>query len=128
MDICSECRFKLCRCGKSTQRSIYHSKPDRKDTSEPLPFANIVVTNNNATVTGTVTDMDGNFTLTSDTETKAIKISYLGYITKDTIVSRSTFNTIMLAQDENLLDEVVVKAARKIFKMENGGISTDVAN
>lgn len=99
-----------------------------KNTSEPLPFANIVVTNNNATVTGTVTDMDGNFTLTSDTETKAIKISYLGYITKDTIVSRSTFNTIMLAQDENLLDEVVVKAARKIFKMENGGISTDVAN
>ena len=99
-----------------------------KTTSEPLPFANIVVSDNNATVTGTVTDMDGNFTLVSDTETKAIKISYLGYLTKDTVVARSTFNTIMLSQDDNMLDEVVVKAARKIFKMENGGISTDVAN
>ncbi|WP_239058224.1 TonB-dependent receptor domain-containing protein [Bacteroides sp. 214] len=99
-----------------------------KTTSEPLPFANIVVLDNNTAATGTVTDADGNFALASEAETKNIKISYLGYITKDTIASRSTFNTIMLAQDANLLDEVVIKATRKIFKMENGGISTDVAN
>lgn len=100
-------------------------------TSEPLPFANIVVVANGAaseTVQGTVTDMDGNFTLPGNATQQTIKVSYLGYQTKETVVRQNIFNAITLAQDNNMLAEVVVKAARRNFKMENGGLSMDVAN
>ncbi len=98
--------------------------------SEPLPFANIVVvtTDTSAKIQGTVTDMDGNFSLPGNASQQSIRISYLGYETKETIVYQNTFNTISLVQDANMLGEVVVQAARRNFRMENGGISMDVAN
>lgn len=100
-------------------------------TSEALPFANIVVVTDNETsetIQGTVTDMDGHFTLPNNNASKIVRVSYLGYHSKETEVKSNILNIITLTQDNNMLAEVVVKAARKNFKMENGGLSMDIAN
>jgi hypothetical protein len=99
-------------------------------TSEPLTFANIVVVNkdSSATFVGTVTDMEGNFTLTSKEQKETVHISYLGYLSKDTVIVRNGINQIALMQDAKMLGEVVVKGVRNHFKMENGGIAMDVAS
>ena len=101
-----------------------------KENSEPVAFANILILDNSsrASATGTVTDTDGNFTFISDMEEKAIRVSYMGYQTIETVVTGKSFNTITLLPDTNMLGEIVIKGERKKFKMENGGISMDVAN
>ncbi len=99
-------------------------------TSESLPFTNVVIVNDHSSdaFKGTVTDMDGNFVLPSNNDRERVRISYLGYTTKDTIISKANFNTISLSQDATVLNEVVVKGTRNTVKMENGGIAMDVAN
>lgn len=116
--------------GTSVRAQQIKGKVIDETTAEPLPFANIVVVevNPDASVNGTVTDMDGNFALACNTESQSVRISYLGYKTRDVTISKSQANTIHLAQDDNMLGEVVIKAARKIIRMENGGISMDIAS
>lgn len=51
-----------------------------KSTNEPLPFANIVVFKGGAQVGGTMTDMDGKYTISALTPgTYEIQASYVGY-------------------------------------------------
>lgn len=97
--------------------------------SEALSFANIVVTDKeiSAAYPGVVADLDGNFVLEVPKEKIAVRISFMGYVTKDTVLVSSAFNQITLVADANLLGEVVVTGKRKLFKMENGGISMDIA-
>ncbi|MDR0977320.1 MAG: TonB-dependent receptor [Prevotellaceae bacterium] len=98
--------------------------------AEPLAFANILVIDNqpDINVAGTVTGAEGNFELACHAQQLRVKVSYLGYVTKDTVLTCNEFNAISLQPDAKVLGEVVVTGNRKIFKLENGGISTDVAN
>ena len=73
--------------------------------SEPLPGVNIVL-KNNPTV-GTVTDLDGNFTLSAP-ENAVLSISYIGYMHQDVAVRGQSFLKITLQEDAETLDEVVV--------------------
>ena len=57
------------------------------------------------TTNGTVTDMDGNFTLTVDPQATLV-ISYIGYKTQEVKAAASL--EITLQEDNELLDEVVV--------------------
>lgn len=66
--------------------------------------------------------------LETSKESLLVRVSYLGYVTKEVVVKRDLPNTIQLAEDANLLGEVVIKGTRQHFKMENGGIAMDVAN
>lgn len=97
--------------------------------SEALSFANILVLDKeiSATYPGVVADLNGDFVLEVPNEKVAVRISFMGYVTKDTVLVSSAFNQIALDGDANLLGEIVVKAKRKLFKMENGGISMDIA-
>ncbi|MFD2725548.1 SusC/RagA family TonB-linked outer membrane protein [Hyunsoonleella rubra] len=75
------------------------------NTGFPIPGVNVIVKN---TTKGTVTDFDGNFTI-SDVETGAIlNFSYVGYITKEVTVAGSQKLEIQLEEDIATLDEVVV--------------------
>lgn len=71
----------------------------------PIPGVNVIVKN---TTKGTVTDFDGNFTL-ADVETGAtLTFSYIGYITKELVVTNSQKINVQLEEDIAKLDEVVV--------------------
>ncbi|MDR0988358.1 MAG: TonB-dependent receptor [Prevotellaceae bacterium] len=98
-------------------------------TGEALPFANILILDGDTTVfNGTVSDVDGRFTLTTGGTQRQVRISYIGFQSKDTLLQAGTDHLIGLTPDASQLGEVVVKADRKIHRLENGGISTDVAN
>lgn len=77
------------------------------DTGLPVIGANVMV--KGATAHGTVTDIDGNFTLADVTEKTILLISYIGYLDQEVQVTRDKVNfQITLHEDTQKLDEVVV--------------------
>ncbi|HCH44399.1 MAG TPA: SusC/RagA family TonB-linked outer membrane protein [Algoriphagus sp.] len=73
-------------------------------TGEPLPGVNVMII---GTTTGTVTDLDGNFSL-QVSEGVRIRFSYIGYSTKElTTGGQNTYN-IQLELDSQNLGEVLV--------------------
>ncbi|WP_417875358.1 TonB-dependent receptor [Winogradskyella sediminis] len=80
------------------------------NTGLPLPGANIVVV---GTSTGTVSDFDGNYTLTTSLELPlSIRVSYAGFEaqTIEITTNNQTVNVTLLEGNE--LDEVVISASR----------------
>ncbi|PWH83941.1 SusC/RagA family protein [Algibacter marinivivus] len=75
------------------------------NTGFPIPGVNVIVKN---TSKGAVTDFDGNFTLTNVETGATLTFSYIGYVTKEVVVSNSAKLTVVLEEDVAKLDEVVV--------------------
>lgn len=71
----------------------------------PIPGVNVVVKN---TTKGAVTDFDGNFTILNVQSGATLMLSYLGYVTKEVVVTNSSKLTIQLQEDIAKLGEVVV--------------------
>lgn len=61
------------------------------------------------TTNGTVTDLDGNYTLTVQTANPVLLFSYVGYQKKELPVVGSVLN-VTLEDDSQVLNEVVVTA------------------
>lgn len=74
------------------------------DAFGPIVGANVVV---KGTTNGTITDMDGRFSLDAPKGAK-LQISYIGYITKELTVDTKTDYVIELVEDSQALEEVVV--------------------
>ena len=72
----------------------------------PVIGASVVV---KGTTTGTVTDMDGNFTLEVPSDAHFIQISYVGMEPQELRIKQN-MGTIRMASDSQNLDEVVVTA------------------
>ena len=73
------------------------------DTTGPLPGVNVLV---KGTSTGTVTDFDGNYQIRANTG-DILVFSFIGYSTKEVVVSSSILD-VLLEEDTAQLDEVVV--------------------
>lgn len=73
---------------------------------EPVIGATVIV-QGNATI-GTVTDLDGNFTLANVPSNGSLEISYVGMKTQVIPVNGQTTINVVLSEDTELLDEVVV--------------------
>lgn len=69
-----------------------------------------------STSIGTMTDLDGNFTLEIPKETKAVRISFIGYESKLINLTTKTHYSVALGTDENVLNEVVVTGYQTIEK------------
>lgn len=67
--------------------------------------ANVTVA---GTTNGTITSMDGNFSLSSVSETSKIQVSFIGYITQTISVGTQRKLHVKLVEDAANLDEVVV--------------------
>ena len=72
---------------------------------EPLIGANITV--KGASV-GTITDIDGRFTMTISDDASILIVSYIGYQEKEIEIGNQTVFEIQLSSDASVLDEVVV--------------------
>ncbi len=75
------------------------------ESGEAIIGANIVEVNEN--VNGTVSDIDGNFSLIIE-ENAVIQVSYIGYLTQEINTAGQTTINIILQEDTQALDEVVV--------------------
>ena len=70
------------------------------------------------TTLGTISDIDGSFSLTAPSEDSQIELSYLGYKTMSFSASESPYNAVM-AEDINQLDEVVITGLATTVKRKN---------
>ena len=71
----------------------------------PIPGVNILVKN---TTKGASTDFNGNFVINGVKIGNTLTFSYLGYITKEIIVTDKSNLTVQLIEDLAQLDEVVI--------------------
>ena len=73
-------------------------------SGEPIIGANIRI---KGTTTGTITDIDGNFSLEAEPQS-VIEVSYIGYLTQETVINNQKSIRFLLKEDTKTLDEVVV--------------------
>lgn len=71
---------------------------------EPIIGANIRI---KGTTTGTITDIDGNFSIKAEPQS-VIEVSYIGYLTQETVINNQKSIRFLLKEDTKTLDEVVV--------------------
>lgn len=73
-------------------------------SGEPIIGANIRI---KGTTTGTITDIDGNFSIKAEPRS-VIEVSYIGYLTQETVINNQKSIRFLLKEDTKTLDEVVV--------------------
>lgn len=94
----------------------------KDENGEPVVGANVV---EKGTSNGTITDMDGNFSL-SISEGSQLSITYIGYLDQNVTVGKGkTVLNIQLREDMQALEEVVVVGYGTMKKSDlTGSIST----
>ncbi len=75
---------------------------------EPVPGVSIIMEGNNSL--GTVTDMDGNYTISLPNADASLIFSFVGFETQKIPVKGKRQIQVVLSEDAQLLDEVVVVA------------------
>ena len=73
-------------------------------SGEPIIGANIRI---KGTTTGTITDIDGNFSIEAEPQS-VIEVSYIGYLTQETVINNQKSIRFLLKEVTKTLDEVVV--------------------
>ena len=80
------------------------------------------------TTNGTVTDLDGNFTLTLTGSSKQLSISYVGMKTQTVSVAGKSSINVLLEDDNATLDELVVIGYGAVRKKDITGSVATVSN
>ena len=76
-----------------------------EETGEAIPGANVVI---KGTSNGTVTDFDGNYSLSFSDEAAVLVYSFVGYKTEEVEVGNQSVIDVNLASDVTALSEIVV--------------------
>ena len=101
---------------QSVVRGIVISATDQ----EPIIGASVV---EKGSTNGTITGMDGRFQLSVQKNTKIV-VSYIGYVTKEVTATSNGEITVVLQEDNNLLDDVVVVGYGTMRKSDLTGAVT----
>jgi TonB-linked SusC/RagA family outer membrane protein len=83
---------------------------------EPVIGANVIV---KGTTVGTITDVDGNFSLNVPEGATILEVSYLGYMTQELVIADNTYGAVVMSEDINQLDEIVVTGLASNVKRSN---------
>lgn len=89
------------------------------ETQVPIPGATVVV--KGETTNGTITDFDGNFTITVKDQSTVLVISFIGYATQEITVGTQTVLNVVLKEDAQLLEEVVAIGYATVKKSDLTG-------
>ncbi len=95
-----------------------------KDNS-PLPGVNII---EKGTSNGTVSDLDGNYTLSVSSPDAVISFSFIGFLSEDISVGGQSTIDIVLLEDIEELEEVVVIGYGTVKKSDLTGSVTSIKN
>lgn len=76
------------------------------EDGQTLPYVNIVTSNNS----GTITDNDGQYSITILDNTETLSFSFIGYKTQQIAITNQTTINVALIEDASSLDEVVITA------------------
>ena len=100
------------------------------DETGPLPGVSVII---KGTSTGTETDFDGNYSITTNTG-DVLKFSFVGMTTKEVIVGASNTINVVLQADNNVLEEIVLTGVagatsrKKLSVTVNSITSKDLEN
>jgi TonB-linked SusC/RagA family outer membrane protein len=92
---------------------------------DPIIGANVVEKGN--PLNGSITDMEGNFSLTVSDDA-VLLVSYIGYVTQEVSVANRTNLRITLSEDTQLLEEVVVVGYGTVKKSDLTGSVASVSD
>lgn len=108
---------------KSIEQSNITVKGTIKDaTGEPLSGVSVVV---KGTTTGTISDLDGAYTITVPNSNSTLVFSFIGFHTQQIVVGGKTSIDVVLVEDAKALEEVVVVGYGTMRKSDvTGSIST----
>lgn len=84
-----------------------------------IPGVNIV--ESGSTGNGVISDIDGNFSINTQTKRPVLKFSFIGYKTIEVPVGNKTFINVVLEEDTKALDEVVVVGYGTMRKKDLSG-------
>lgn len=100
------------------------------ENNSPLDYVNVVLYRDSIYITGTVTDEDGCFSISTEAAGNLVaKVSYLGYETSECIVPTSGYMGIISLTPATVeLGEVVVRATRPSTTMKGNALVTNVEN
>ncbi len=98
------------------QKTITGTIVDNID--DPLIGANVLI---KGTTNGTITDLDGRFTLHNVNPSDILVCSYIGYTTEEVKVGDKTSFRIVMSDDTKTLDEVVVVGYGQMKKTDLTG-------
>lgn len=99
------------------------------ETGEPITGATVVLQSNNAK--GSASDIDGrySFSLTqNESDTGTLVVSYVGYRTREILISGRTTIDVVLTPDTELLDELVVVGFGSVIKEKLTGNIASVSS
>lgn len=88
------------------------------ESGESIPGASVQV---KGTVTGTITDMDGKFSLSVPSKNAVIVVSFVGYKNAELKIDAQKPMSIVLHEDNKMLDEVVVVGYQEVKKRDLTG-------
>ena len=94
-------------------------------SGEPVIGASIVV---KGTTNGTITDVDGNYSLSNVPENSTVSISYIGYQPLSYPASSKELSRVILKEDAEMLDEVVVIGYGTMKKSDLTGAVSSIGN
>ncbi|MDL2214595.1 TonB-dependent receptor [Dysgonomonas sp. OttesenSCG-928-M03] len=89
----------------NAQNTLHISGNVKDESAEPVIGATVTVV---GTTNGSITDIDGNFTLSNVPSNGNIQISFLGYVTKTIAVNNQTRIDVVLSENSEALEEVIV--------------------
>ncbi len=93
------------------------------DTGQPIPGANVIIL---GTTTGTVTDFDGNYSLTSDQNPPfTIQASIVGFETVTQEVASNNQTLDFTLKEGSELDEVVISASRTPERVRESPVTVE---
>ena len=92
---------------------------------EPMIGVNVLL---KGTTNGTITDFDGNFSLSGVKDNDVLSVTYIGYITQEVKVGNQKTINVVLKEDTETLDEVVVIGYGTVKKRDLTGSVASVSN
>lgn len=101
------CVVLLLSLGAHSQTTIITGKVYDTLTNEPMPFVNILLL---GTKVGTISDIDGNYSITTTVAADSIRAQYIGYTTTVLPIKRGTKQVINIpmSANTNTMKEVVI--------------------
>ena len=111
--------FLALSCSVFAQTKI-SGKISGNDNNEPLPGASVLV---KGTSVGTISDLDGNFSLEVPDKSNTLTISFVGYRTQEVGLNGQTSVNVSLESNSNLNEVVVVGYGTQTKKELTGSVS-----
>ncbi|OFY65529.1 MAG: hypothetical protein A2V64_05505, partial [Bacteroidetes bacterium RBG_13_43_22] len=106
----------------SQQPGVKISGKVSEENGNSVPGVNIL---EKGTMNGTITDLNGTYTLTVASENSVITFSFVGFATREELVGNRTVINIQLIEDVQALDEVVVIGYGTVKKSDlTGSVSS----